>query len=198
MASRPSPGTSWARFVLYQQGDIKEFSNDFWYSITAGSVTPPYDYFSAIGAFLAAIVPALVACQAGSIIVRGAYGEFNDGTGTIGVDNYSSSTGGGVDAPIPEDVALIVQKITSTLSRSARGRWYFTGIDSSQVNGSYLQLPIPTIFQTLATALKTAFTSGSVTFSPAHFSPNTGLLYPITDTPIVALLGTKRRRRGPF
>jgi hypothetical protein len=57
-------------------------------------------------------------------------------------------------------------------------------------------------WQAFAVALKTAVTytatTGSVTLSPAHFSPFTGVLYPIVNTPVIGLLGTRRRRRGPF
>lgn len=196
--SRPAPGTQWARIVVYGTADVKEFSNDFWYSISAGSLVPPYAYATALLAIYTELTTPWILALSNTITLRGAYGEFNDGAGTATTNIYVSQLGVLSPEPVPEDVAVVVRKQTANLTPSGKGRWYFAGTPNTGVIGSYLTGGQLTLWQALAVAAKTAVTSGGVTFAPAHFSRKTRLLYPITDDPVVALLGTRRRRRGPF
>jgi len=197
MGSRPAAG-QWARFVVYGLGDMKEFSNDFWFSISAGSLAPPFNYNACLLAWYNSITTPWAAILTPGTTLRGAYGEFNDGTGTNTTNVYSNVSGTLSGTPMPEDVAAIVRKETANLTKSGKGRWFFSMLNQLLTVGSYLDSTGITNMDALAVGCKTATTYGGATLSPAHFSRKTGLLYPLTDTPVVGLLGTKRRRRGPF
>lgn len=198
MASRPAPGTAWALFKFFLQGDMKEFQTDFWYSISSGSVSPGYNYNAACNAVYAALVPDWKTILTPLTTIRGCIGYFNDGTGTLGAEYYQNTIGTLTDTPLPEDVTAIVRKQTANVMRGGQGRFRFGMIGESLTSGSYLVPGGITAMQPFAIAIKTAVTSGGVTFSPAHFSPKLNLLLAMQDTPVVGLLGTARRRRGPF
>lgn len=198
MPSRPASGISWVRFQLFGIGDTKEFSNVFWYSVSTGAFTPTTNFQTLCNAFYAAITTPMLVGLSATYTLRGVYGEFNDGAGTTGVEYYDSLIGSAVTDPMPEDVAVVVRKKTANTTRDGSGRWYFAGTVSADTQGSYLNSTGISDWQAVAVACKTAVTVGAISLSPAHFSPKTGLLYPIVETPVVALLGTRRRRRGPF
>jgi len=198
MPSRPTGGTSWARFTLYGIGDLKEFSNIFWYSVTSGSFLPTTNYQAICAAFYAMLTTPLIVPVSLTYTYRGVIGEFNDGAGTTGVEYYQNVLGTAVTDPLPEDVAVVVRKKTANTTRDGSGRWYFAGTTSADTIGSYLNSTGISDWQGVAVAAKSVVSAGSIVLSPAHFSPKTGLLYPILETPVVALLGTRRRRRGPF
>lgn len=200
MPSRPSTG-SWARFVVYGLADMKEFSNDFWFSINSGTVDPPHDIAPALSAFYSHITSQWGSVLSDNVQLRGCYGELSDGSHVLGSDLYSNITGSGTTDMWPEDVSVVVQKITSQPGRPGRGRWYFCGGELSGINGSYLSASGVTAWTVFAATLKTTFSytgTTTVVCAPAHFSPTNGALYPIINCPVVALLGTRRRRRGPF
>jgi hypothetical protein len=200
--SRPLPGTAYARFVEYGASDQKEFSNDYWYSVTAGTFDPSNDGVTAGAAFITLISNAHVAVLSVEWNLRGVNVELSDGALAIGTPVYSANPGVVSGPPIPGDVAAIVRKETTTPGKVGRGRWYFAGVPQAFNDGSYLTGGGYAAYQTFAVKLKTAlnFTGvlGAVTLSPAHFSRKTRLLYPIHNDPVVSLLGTKRKRRGPF
>lgn len=198
MSSRPPAGTDWVRMQVWGRGDQKEFSNDLWFSLTSGSFSPGYDYHGACQAFFTAFKTAWQPAFSTEWLLRGVTGTFNNGAGSLESRYYQTVLGGDVTLALPGDVALVVSKTTANFAPGGKGRWYWTGVGQSEVDGSYLVAPTPTIFTTFAIMLKTAFTSGGITFSPAHFSPKLNMLLPIIDTPVTALLGTTRRRRGPF
>lgn len=198
MPSRPPAGIDWVRAIVFGLGDLKEFSNDFWFSVSAGSISSGYNYHGASQAIYTGLTTAWQPAITTSTTLRGVQVEYNDGTGTVSDDFYDSVSGTGIGNTVPEDVAVIVRKRTANHTASGKGRWYFCGAGTADCNGSYLNSSGITDWQAAAIGFKTAITFGGVTFSPAHFSAKTGLLYPIVDTPVVGLLGTRRRRRGPF
>lgn len=197
-ASRPPAGTQWARFVMYMAGDMKEWSMDFWYSVTSGTISPTTDIkavTTAVYSSLSAGIKNVLCTQDWS---RGCIGYFNDGSGTIGTEHYQIVGGTISDQSLPEDVAVIVRKQTANLAKGGQGRWYFSMIAEQFVNGSYLTNDGITAYETCAVVFKTATTAGGLTLSPAHFSPKLNILIPIVNDPVVGLLGTRRKRRGPF
>jgi hypothetical protein len=183
---------------IYGSQDQKEFSNEFWYSISAGSPGSMWDQHAAAGAFYSAIGTPLIATMCGTCKLIGCEMYYNDGTGTVGAAYYSTLTNSSVFSGIPEDVAVVIQKLTTNTTKKGRGRWYFAGVGVTEVNDSYLNSTGITNYQALAVQLKTAVTDQSITYSPAHFSPQLGTLIPLKDTPVVALLATRRRRRFGF
>lgn len=197
-STRPPLGVVWALFRVFGTGDMKEFSNEFWYSISSGSFGPTYNFNGAIQQFYNAITPDWSSALTTGVTLRGAIGYFNDGTGTTGSEYYNNVVGTQTGASNPEDVAVVVRKKTSNMSKPGSGRWYFSEPAQADTVGSYLDSSGITNWALLAVQLKTAFTYSGVTFSPAHFSKKLAILLPIAETPVVGLLGTRRRRRGPF
>lgn len=202
MPSRPAPGTAYVRAAMYASADMKEMQNDYWYSVSSGSVDPSLDG-TAIGTALRLnMVAEWGNVMPSTAIYRGLAVEVSDGTLTIGTDVYLTYPGSQLDQPAPEDVSVIVQKQTTHPGKAGRGRWYFGQFARGFIEGSYLSTAGRTLFEALAVKLKSPVTvvatGGSITLSPAHFSPKTGMLYPIHNDPVIGLLGTSRRRRGPF
>lgn len=183
---------------IFGAQDQKEFSNEFWYSISSGSPPGSWDRHAAAGVFYNAIGTAMIATMTAAAKLIGCEFYYNDGTGTLGVDYYSTLTPSGILEGVPEDIAVVVQKLTANVTKKGRGRWYFAGIGSTFVANSYLTTGGVTAYQALAVVLKAAQTDQGITYSPAHFSPGLGILIPITDTPVVNLLATRRRRRFGF
>jgi hypothetical protein len=200
--SRPMPGTAYVRAAVYGLDDQKEFSVDFWYSVSSGTVTPDQDSVTIATAINGAVTMPWAATVDSATTFRGTYAEVSNGSEVVGGDWYQTQTGTLAGGPSPADIAVIVRKLTAQPGKTGRGRWYFPCPDVSLFSGSYLNSTGIAAYTTLAIACKTAITitayAGSVVLSPAHFSRKNRLLYPITNDPVVALLGTKRRRRGPF
>lgn len=183
---------------IFGTQDQKEFSNEFWYSISAGSPGSTWDQKAAATAFYTALATPLIATMCGTCTLLGCEFFYNDGVGTIGLDFYSKLTNSSIFAGIPEDVAVVVQKLTTNTTKAGRGRWYFAGVGITEMSDSYLNSTGITNYQSLAVACKTAVTDQGVTWSPAHFSPKLNLLIPIKDCPVIALLATRRKRRFGF
>jgi hypothetical protein len=194
--SRP-PGI-WALLRIFGAQDQKEFSNEFWYSISAGSPPSSWDRHAAAGVLYNAIASPLLATMSANCSLKGAEFYYNDGTGTLGVDYYQTHNSSAILSGIPEDVAVVVQKLTTNTTKKGRGRWYFAGVATGFVQDSYLNSGGITSYQALAVQLKTAVTDQTITYSPAHYSPGLNMLFPIADTPVIALLATRRRRRFGF
>lgn len=192
------PPGPWGLVKVYGTQDQKEFSNEFWYSISAGSPSSSWDQKAAAVAFYTIIGTPMIATMCGTCKLLGCEFYYNDGSGTIGLDLYSTLTNSSVFSGIPEDVAVIIQKITAVAGKKTRGRWYFAGVGVTEVNDSYLNATGIAAYTTLAIALKTHVIDQGVTWSPAHFSPSLGTLTPIKNTPVIALLATQRERRFGF
>lgn len=199
--SRPI-ATPWVRATIYGKGDMKEFSNDFWFVVTAGTLNAAIDGTAAGVAIYSAYSALMSAPLVDTVVLRGIYTEIADGTSVVGTDYYQQVNGLDTSTGIPEDVAVVVRKLTGLPGKPNRGRWYFTQQAFDQIDGSYLSPTGTASYQALASALNVpivfAGTGGSVTIQPAHFNRVTQTLHAIVASPFVTLLGTRRRRRGPF
>lgn len=200
MATPSRPTGNWVRVVIYQNDDMKEASNDFWFAPDVDYAPLPLDKIKAWAHDLVlAIATQLADTMSISWGIRGGDVVFSDGVRVLGVPSYQAHQGQVNGAPMPEDVAVVVQKISGQAGRSGVGRWYFSGCASTNVNGSYLTTPGMTLYQTLADFLSDNITTtDSTVFKPMHFSRLTREFDLIEDSSPVALLGTRRRRRGPF
>ena len=183
---------------VYYEMDQKEASDFFWYSITAGSILPSSPFSTIAAALYTPLIAVWKFLMPTSNTFRGCKAYFSDGTGTTGVNYYANQGCEGDGDGLPGDVCVVVRKETAQFAATGKGRWLFPQPLEADVTGSYLNSGGVTAWTPFAIALKTAVTSGSITLSPAHFSPKLGLLYPIVNTPITSLLATQRRRRGPF
>lgn len=198
MPSRPLPGTQWARFVAHGRLDQKTFSNDFWYSVTSGSISSTTPFHAVAAAWWAAMTSPWADAITTSTTLLGVTAYFNDGTGTFGIKYYNSVPGTGIGDTLPEDVAVVIQKLTADFAKAGKGRFFFSGAGVGDTTGSYLNSSGITDWQAFAVQIKSGFVTSGLTLSPAHFEPSTGLLKPIVDTPVISLLGTQRRRKGNF
>lgn len=203
MPSRPAAGVIWARCQIYGAGDNKEFSNVFWYSPNAGTMTIPDDVRAVGIAIYDHIRVALQPMLPDSVELRGAYTEASNGALAVGSDRYLSEPGSIVGGdPLPLDVALVVQKLSGFPGPKGRGRWYFGQLDESMSEGSYLSVAGETLADALVTAclddITVMGTAGAFTLEPQLFSPTDGVLRSIIQTASVGLLGTRRRRRAAF
>lgn len=195
--SRPIAG-DWGLVIIYGQGDQREWSNEYWYSVSTGSPSSTWNIDSAAEAFYSHISNALTPLLSNNYDTLGCQFYANFGSGTLGTEFYNTIAGTAGDSPIPEFTNAVVRKLTATFGRSGYGRWRFTGVDDSNVNGSYLSPGGLSNYQALAVVLKTAVTDQAITWSPANFSRKTGALEPITNCPVDAQLGTFRRRKYRF
>lgn len=196
MPSRP-PGP-WGLVTWYGRLDQKEFSNEFWLSISAGGPAPGWDQYLAAQALYTSLTTNWAVPMATATKLLGVNFQYNDGTGTLGIDYYQTITGSGSGPALPEDVAVVVQKNTANQTRHGRGRWFLCGTANQYSNGSYLTATGIGFFQQIAIDLKTAIVDQGVTWSPAHHDKSTNTLRPITNDPVISLLSTNRRRRFRF
>lgn len=186
------------RATAYFSGDQKEWSNVFWYTVTAGTFSGPYDYTGNAANYLIDIATAYTPFLSSSVKLRGCSVEVSDGTLAVSGEAFAINPGlGGVD-PLPYDVAAVVSKITTQPGRSGRGRFYVAGLDDTLAQGSYLTPTGATDLNTWSVLMLAPYVFGGITFQLAHFSKSLRVLYPIQQLQVVALLGTQRRRRGVF
>jgi hypothetical protein len=200
--SRPVGGLPWVRAAIYGFGDQKEFSNDFWFNVTAGTLDPAVDGLVTAGAIYDYLGPLIRAVMSEEHLHRGINCEINNGSYTVGTDKYADIFGTQEAAAIPFDDSVVVQKICGLAGKANRGRWYFTGIADTFVTGSYINDSGVASFQALAEGCHTPITvtasGGAATLTPAHLNRQTGALHAILSSPWIRLVGTKRSRRGPF
>lgn len=196
--SRPPAGISWASFEIFYEGDSKEVSNTYWYSVTAGAISATTNFATVTNAFATLVLNAFSGIVSNEVRFHGVRGIFNNGAGSVGYDDYLTSTGGDENPPLPMDTAIVVQKETADFSRAGRGRWYLAGVGVDQVDGSYLTNGGVAAVQAFAVAAKTEIVSGSLSLSPAHYVHSTRALEPIVNTPVVSLIATARHRKNRF
>lgn len=199
MSSRPSAG-QWILVELYQTGYDKLLSNLFWFLADGVTFDPTFDYTGSADTLLAHAANALAPSMPATQSFLGGNVLFNDGTGSYGVDRYHVTPGTAASgSPMPEDVAVVVQKSTNFFGPTKRGRWYFSGVSSLFINGNYLNNGGVTLFTTISATLSNNVAIGSdVDVTPAVFSPKNSDLTAITNCSPVNLLGTSRRRRPRF
>lgn len=192
------PTGQWVRMEVYFAGQEKQWSNVFWYTVSGGSIASPYDLYAATNDLFTSMLSALQGIMLTTYTIRGCYCVFNDGVGSFGIDDYTGGSGLVSGTKVPEDLAIVVQKISALYTSDGRGRWYFSGFPATFVNGSYLAIASNTPLATLITALLTPVVSGGVTFNPAVFSNTLSALNNVISINPIALLGTQRKRRTRF
>lgn len=199
MHSRPTGG-QWILVETFINGYDKLISNLFWYLADALEFDSSFDYHGSADTLLAHVANALAPSMPAGISFIGANVLFGKPEGTYGVNIYHVTPGTAASgSPMPEDVAVVVQKNTNFFGPTKRGRWYFSGVSSLFQNGNYLNNGGNTLFITIAATLSQNVTVGSdIDISPATFSPKDGTLTQITSALPVNLLGTSRRRRPRF
>lgn len=199
MPSRPTLA-QWCLVELYWTGYDKLLSNLFWFDNSLITYDPGFPYSSEAHSLVLALQTYMAPVMDASIISPGGYVEFHANGGTYGLPAYISKAGTAPSAvPMPEDVAVVVQKNGDSSGPTHRGRWFFSGVSNIFQSGSYLNNGGTTAFAALGVNLKTPIASvQSGDYNPATFSPKTGNLTVITACTVVHLLATARRRRPRF
>lgn len=192
------PTGLWALLTIYQRLDQKEMSNEFWFSMSAAPAIATWNGVGAAGALYTPILTVLEAVSATPIKYVGCNLIVNDGTGSLGFDNYTTAGGTISGTYLPEDVSVVVQKDTASFLPGEHGRWYFSGVPDSFATGSYLNSTGIAAWLAALPTLLNSVTDQGVTYTPAHFSPKQSSLKPIVAVDAVGLLGTRRRRRFRF
>lgn len=194
----PVPAGVWARLEIYFSGAQKNWSNIFWYT-GAGSFPSNYNQATFAAAFLTQMQAPLCAPMDSTLLSLGCYCVVNNGSGSFGVKKYTNLQGqDGSTYPMPEDVAVVVQRISDTAGKSGRGRLYLSGWSQSQCTGSYLNGTGYTSGVAIQTAMKAPIVDQGITWSPAVHSKTTNSLHAMVNALAVSLLGTSRRRRATF
>jgi hypothetical protein len=186
------------RCELFFSGAQKNWSNIFWWT-GAGSFPSNFDQDALAGAVQAALGPPMAQALSANFNLIGTYCVVNNGAGSFGVKHYAVIPG--VDSaadPLPEDVAVVVQRISDTPGKSGRGRLYISGWTGGSANGSYLNDQGQTYGMNITTVLKAPIVNQGITWSPAVHSQKTNTLHAMVNALAVALLGTSRRRRATF
>lgn len=196
MPSRPT-NALWARSIVYGRLDQKEWSNDFWYLIDSAPL-PFWSHSTAAAANFAVTANLMAAVMPMAATILGVQLYVHYAGGTVGTPYYDTINGAISGGYLPEELAVIVRKQTATVTPDGKGRWYFTCIPQSYVTGSYLNDAGITAYGGLGLQLWPQYSDQGITYTPANFSPTTGLLYPLVACEAVSLLGTRRRRRFRF
>lgn len=195
MPSRPIG--NWTRLEVFFNGALsKEWSNIFWFIQSA--MVPTADIKGDTALLKDYWANQAASVQSSSVSSIGCVATINNGTGSYSAEDYGAVPGTLMNDPIPEDNAVVVQRLSATAGPSGRGRIFVAGIDNSLVTGSYLNVAGTAAFTAIATALLMPVAGATVMYAPATFSPNTGNLLPITSWETVDLIGTNRRRRPRF
>lgn len=195
MSSRPAG--VWTRAEIYFVGnDTKEWSNIFWWK--PGAATPVTDRVPDALTIITTLAGNFAPLQSATVKSIGGVVEFNDGTGTYGVDIYQDQVGSLMADPIPEDVSAVVQRLTATSGPSGRGRIFISGVDSSLAAGSYLSTAGVTAVAAFATNMGMPIGGATQMYAPYFFSATTSAFLAVMKWYPVNLLATARRRRPRF
>lgn len=197
--SRPTAGL-WARMELYISGYNKQFSNIWWFDATTVDFGSGFSLSGDANSLVLGYSGHIAAMLDQTMTIQGGTVEINGGTATVGVNVYHNTVGlVTTSLPLPEDVAVVVQRFNSSTSNEWRGRSYMSGVPQSFATGSYLATSGHTAVLGVFNALQTPIpASSSGDYAPANFSPKLGSIGVWTFNSPVSLLGTARRRRVKF
>jgi hypothetical protein len=194
--ARPSP--AWLFAKMYSIADGKEWSTDFWYGSAGGTPPSNFDPVSLAAAVYGALSGGIQGIMSMNYALVGCQIEVNFGTGTFGAKSYQNTAGALSTGPLPEDVCLVVRKLTAMGGRSHTGVNRYSGLDESLSLGSYLSSAGVSAAAVIKTNTLAHVVNQTITWIPQVYSRKLNLLEPITGMETISLLGTARRRRPVF
>lgn len=192
------PPPPYVRAELYMGGMEKEWSNVFWWTVAAGVIDPAFDYGSAAEDCRSFLTSYQKDILSSANFIQGAAVTFAGSGGTYTVDVYQSVAGTVSGTEAPEDLAMVVQRLSFTNNKRGRGRFYLGGVPHSFSAGSYLSAAGHVALNLWATGMGAAATFGTLSVQPAVFSRKNLALYNVESMNAVSLLGTQRHRRTRF
>lgn len=182
---------------FFFKGQEKEMTNEVWFvpSAVPSNIAEVAVDANAIQLDLQSKFLGLMGMGISSV---GAYFVCGTAAKGIGYKIYSVTESVSTNPPIAEEVAAIVSLEGGTIAAPRRGRLRISGIDSTFVDGSYLNGTGVTAATPLTEALTTDVHSGGTTYSPAIYSKKTNTLAKVEVASMAQLLGTARSRLARF
>ena len=189
-------GVNFMRVEQFFHGTGKEWSTIYWYT-TLSAFPGSFDISSLAANLEATLASDLVNCLEAAIQIDGINVQVHNGGLVRSIDNYSVHLGNisGTATPLPDDVCVVVSRLTTTSGKSGRGRMYFSGLPSTHVNENKLNGSGQSNWAAAATTMKAAFVNQTMTWSPANYSRLTTAFHAAVDFIPELILGTQRRRR---
>jgi len=191
------PGVNFARVESFFVGKGKTFSNIWWFT-TLSAFPGSWDLANfaaqadfACGGTAINSMDATITQLGSNVLVH------NAGLARS-IDTYTSSSGGisGTGHPLPEEVAVVVTRITTTPGKSGRGRLYFSGINSDHVDENRLSTAGRSNWVAMAATFKNPIVNQTMTWSPANYSRLTSAFHAAVDFIVEPVFGTRRDRRS--
>jgi hypothetical protein len=189
-------GVNFARIEAFFHGNSKTFSNIWWYT-TLSAFPGSWDIATAAAAFETATGAAAITGMDQTINYIGCNFLVHNAGLARSINTYQSIAGSisGTGVPVPDDVALVVTRYTSTPGPSGRGRLYFAGLNSGHVDENRVSTAGHTVWAAICTQFKAAVVDQTMTWSPANWSRHTTAFHAATDFVIAPVLGTRRDRK---
>jgi hypothetical protein len=189
-------GVNFARVESFFKRNDKTFSNIFWFT-TLSAFPGSWDIaaFAAVANFN--LGGSIVNYMDASVSSLGSNVLIHNAGLARSIDVYATSLGGvsGTGTPLPDEVAVVVSRLTTTPGKSGRGRLYFSGLNSGHVDENRLSSSGQTAWTAVATLLKSAIVDQTMTWSPANFSRTTSQFHAAVNFIAEPVLGTRRDRR---
>ena len=105
----------------------------------------------------------------------------------------SSSNGNRTGTTSPENVAVVIRKVTDTGGKSGRGRWFIACVPEDFTDIGIVNPTATVYYQSLADGMRHIYAGTYCNFGPRHHSRITNDLVPIRDC--IATRGTRSQRR---
>jgi len=188
-------GVNFSRLEMFFEGKGKVFSNILWHT-TLATFPGTWDIAAAAVAFSTAYANPLISVLSAQIDYLGCNFLVHNAGVARSSDHYESTPGSiATGDPLPDDVAAVVSRLTTTAGKSGRGRVYISGLDPSYVTENRLSSGGMTNLTTVATAWKAAITDQTMLWSPANYSRKTSAFHAATNFVVDPVTGTRRDRR---
>jgi hypothetical protein len=190
------PGVNFARTECFFKANDKTWSNIFWHT-TLTAFPGGWDISAAAAAFSFHLGGDYINACDQTVTYLGCDFLVHNAGLARSVSTYVTSTGGvsGTGTPLPEEVAVVVARLTTTPGKSGRGRLYFSGLNSGHVTENRLSTSGVSAWTAAAANLKTAITDQGMLWSPANYSRKTSAFHAAVDFIVEPVLGSRRDRR---
>lgn len=190
------PGVNFARVETYFKREDKTWSNIFWFT-TISAFPANWDIAAAAAAFEFQLSGFIINEMDGGCFDLGCNFMVHNAGLARSIDVYKNSAGGISTAQpcLPDEVAVVVSRLTTTPGKSGRGRLYFSGLNSIHVEENRLSATGVTAWTSVAAQLKLPLVNQTMTWSPANYSRTTNQFHAAVDFIVEPVLGSRRDRR---
>lgn len=195
----PYPASpNFARVEMFFEGQSKVWSNILWFTETV-NFPPSWNIVTFAAAFetycktqVLDVLSPLCKYLGANVLVHNAGLARSTDTYHTDVGTYATTP----SDPMPDDIAVVVSRLSNTPGKSGRGRLYFAGIPYKFVEENRLSSIGVSQFGLLTDVLKTAISDQTIIWSPAIFSRKTTAFHAATEWQAENVLGTQRHRKA--